>query len=131
MLINPAGATTNSALAPAPSSAPLAAAPLAAAIANWANPLGNTFNQNYSPQNIINSSDAQYLGVSWLYALPGIPNDLVGALGFHDISQGVDTAPLTVNGTIYAVTQDDQAFAFNAANGMSYGKTSCQLLQPA
>jgi outer membrane protein assembly factor BamB len=30
---------------------------------------------------------------------------------------GVDTAPLIINGTIYAVTQYDQAFALNAANG--------------
>jgi glucose dehydrogenase len=30
---------------------------------------------------------------------------------------GVDTAPLIINGTIYAVTQYDQAFALSAANG--------------
>src|SRR4029077_8017588 len=30
---------------------------------------------------------------------------------------GVDTAPMIVNGTIYMVTQANQAFALNAANG--------------
>jgi hypothetical protein len=120
VLINPVGAVTNSASVPAASSAspvPAAAAPLSAAAADWEDPLGNAFNQNYSPQNVINSSDAQDLGLNWLYAMPGIPTALVGALGFHDISVGVDTAPLTVNGTTYAVTQDDQAFAFNTQNG--------------
>ncbi|MDA4118680.1 MAG: hypothetical protein OK455_10090, partial [Thaumarchaeota archaeon] len=81
--------------------------------ANWAAPDGNQFNQNYNPQNQINASNAQYLGLSWLFPLPTHPTALVSVSG----GLGVDTAPLIINGTVYAVTQYDQAFALNAANG--------------
>src|SRR5438552_1709949 len=95
-------------------SAALAATPLTPLQANWAFADGNQFNQNYNPQNIINSSNAQYLGVSWLLPLPTYPTALSSVTGQ---GMGVDTAPLIINGTIYAVTQFGQAFALNAANG--------------
>jgi len=95
--------------------ASLAATPLSSAEANWATPTGNSFNQDYNPQNIINSSNAQFLGMSWLFPLPTRPTALLSVGGFG--GQGVDTAPLIINGTIYFVTQFDQVFALNAANG--------------
>jgi len=110
VLLSPASASPNT-------SAPLAPAPAAAALtqaqANWAFPNGNAFGQDYNPQNQINSSSAQYLGLSWLFPLPSHPTALVDVSGGY----GVDTAPLVVNGTIYAVTQFDQVFALNAATG--------------
>src|SRR5947207_1605442 len=54
--------------AAAPSASQIAAAtPLSQAEANWQFPNGNAFNQDYNPQNQINASNAQYLGVSWLF----------------------------------------------------------------
>jgi glucose dehydrogenase len=81
--------------------------------ANWAAPDGNAFNHNHNPQNVINSSNAQYLGLSWLFPLPNHPPALTTVPG----GLGVDTTPLIINGTIYAVTQFGQVFALNAANG--------------
>ncbi|MDA4116790.1 MAG: PQQ-binding-like beta-propeller repeat protein, partial [Thaumarchaeota archaeon] len=95
------------------SSAAPAATPLTALQANWAYPNGNQFNWNYNPQNVINSSNAQYLGLSWLFPLPTHPTALLSVTG----GLGVDTAPLIINGTVYAVTQYGQVFALNAANG--------------
>src|SRR5437660_1788998 len=92
---------------------PLAAKPLSALEANWVAGNGNAFNQNYNPQNQINSSNAQYLGLSWLFPLPTHPTALLSVSG----GLGVDTSPLIINGTIYAVTQYGQVFALNAANG--------------
>jgi outer membrane protein assembly factor BamB len=106
VLISSASASPNSPAA-------LAAAPLSQLQANWASANGDPFNTDYNPQNVINSSNAQYLGLSWLFPLPTHPTALLSVSG----GLGVDTAPLIVNGTIYAVTQYDQAFALNAANG--------------
>ena len=89
------------------------ATPLTVLQANWAYPNGNQFNWNYNPQNLINSSNAQYLGLSWLFPLPTHPTALLSVSG----GLGVDTAPLIINGTVYAVTQYGQVFALNAANG--------------
>src|SRR5579863_3343176 len=121
ILINPVGATPNSA---APSAAaPSAAAPVAAATAltqaqaNWEFPNGNAFNQDYNPQNQINSSNVQYLGLSWIYPLPTIPASLSG-LGLALFSGiGVGMAVLIVNGTAFATTTFDTTIAFNIANG--------------
>jgi len=107
-------------LSPA-SAAPSSAAPAAlvpqptAEEANWAYPNGNQFNQDYNPQSVINSSNTQYLGLSWLFPLPTRPTPLTTYAGAAGL--GVDTAPMIVNGTIYAITQFDQVFALNAANG--------------
>jgi glucose dehydrogenase len=106
VLLSPASASPNSPAA-------LAATPLTQLQANWAFANGDQFNSDYNPQNIINSSNAQYLGLSWLFPLPTHPTALLTVTG----GLGVDTAPLIINGTIYAVTQYDQAFALNAANG--------------
>src|SRR5690242_8930294 len=103
VLINPASASPNSA----------GATPLSALEANWVGGSGNQFNTDYSPQNQINSSNAQYLGLSWLFPLPTHSTALLNVAG----GLGVDTAPLIINGTIYFVTQADQVFALNAANG--------------
>jgi len=106
VLISPAGASPNS-------PAPLAATPLTSQEANWVAGNANAFNQNYNPQNVINSSNAQYLGIAWLFPLPLHPTSLLNVAA----GLGVDTSPLIINGTIYAVTQADQALALNAANG--------------
>jgi outer membrane protein assembly factor BamB len=114
VLINPVSAHPNSA---SPSSAaPVAAAsPLTQAQANWGAANGNGFNQNYNPQNQINSSNAQYLRMSWLFPLPIRPTALLTYAGAG--GSGVDTAPMIINGTIYTITQYGQVFALNAANG--------------
>jgi PQQ-like domain len=83
--------------------------------ANWASPNGNQFGQDYSPQTQINSSDTQYLGLDWVFPLPARPPPLATYAGQGGL--GVDTAPLIVNGTVYAITQFDQVFAINAATG--------------
>ena len=110
VLINPASAAPSAA---APVGA--AASPLTPAEANWAAGNGNAFNQNYNPQNLINSSNAQYLGLNWIFPLPVRPNPLLSYAGAG--GQGVDTAPIIINGTVYAITQFGQVFALNAANG--------------
>ncbi len=89
--------------------------PPSAAEANWAAPNGNDFAQDYNPQNKINSSNAQYLGLNWLFPLPIRPTPLLTYAGAGGL--GVDTAVLIVNGTVYAITQFDQVFALNAATG--------------
>ena len=114
VLLNPVGATPNASSA----SAPLASTPLTAAQANWAAPDGGvsgqlSANYNYNPQNQINSSNAQYLGINWLFPVPGHPTALLGIAG----SLGVGTAPMIISGVLYATTQDGQVYAMNAANG--------------
>ena len=107
ILVSPAGA------APDPAAALAAATPLSNLEANWAGGNGNSFNWDYNPQNQINSSNAQYLGLSWLFPMPTHPTGLISVSG----GLGVDTSPMIINGTVYFVTQAMQAFAINAANG--------------
>src|SRR5580700_6426618 len=80
VLINPASATPNvaapSAAAPSAAAPVAAAAPLTQAQANWEFPNGNAWDQDYNPQNQINSSNVQYLGLSWLFPLPNLPTSL-------------------------------------------------------
>jgi len=68
---------------------------------------------NYNPQNQINSSNAQNLGINWLFPVPGHPTALLGIGG----SLGVGIQPMVYNGVLYATTPDGQVFALNAANG--------------
>ena len=70
-LISAVSVPVISAATPAKSAA-LAATPLTSMQANWAAADGNAFNQNYNPQNLINSSNAQNLGLSWLFPLPAL-----------------------------------------------------------
>jgi len=98
---------------PIPASAALAATPLTALEANWVASGGNALNHNHNPQMVINSSNAQYLGLNWLFPLPTHPTPLLNVAG----GLGVDSAPMIINGTIYFVTQANQVFALNAANG--------------
>jgi len=109
VLVSPVSASPNSA-APA-----AAATALTQAEANWEAGNGNAFNQNYNPQTQINGGNAQYLGLSWIFPLPIRPNPLLTVAGPG--GSGVDTAPIIVNGTIYAIAQYGQVFALNAANG--------------
>src|SRR5574340_1073439 len=103
VLISPATASPNSSAAPA-------ATTLTQMEANWAYPNGNQFNQDYNPQNVINSSNAQYLGLAWIFPLPTHPTALLNVAG--GLSVGAD--PFIINGTIYAITQFFQVFALNA-----------------
>src|SRR4029077_2091753 len=107
VLISPAGAVSN------PAAALASATTLSNLEANWAAGNGNAFNWDYNPQNQINSSNAQYLGLSWLFPMPTHPTGLISVSG----GLGVDTSPMIINGTVYFVTQAMQAFAINAANG--------------
>jgi hypothetical protein len=114
LLINPAAAAPNSV---AKTASPLpAAAPLTQAQANWEFPNGNAFNQDYNPQTQINSSSAQYLGLSWIYPLPVAPSKLSGYSGFF-LPDGVGQSIIIVNGTAMATTIFDETIAFNVANG--------------
>jgi glucose dehydrogenase len=117
LLVNPAAAAPNASpvAASSPSSASAAPSALTQAEANWAAPNGNQFAQDYNPQTQINSSNAQYLGLNWLFPLPGLPPSLVSFSGRG--GTGVDTAVLIINGTVYAITQFDEVFALNAETG--------------
>ncbi len=108
ILMSPAAASANASASPT-----AAAAPLTQLQANWLYPNGNAFGQDYNPQTLINASNAQYLGLAWLFPLPQLPTPLLSVGG----GLGVDTAPLIVNGTVYATGQDGVVFAINAANG--------------
>ena len=112
VLVNPASAAPNS-------QQPVSAAPsaLTQAEANWDHTDGNQFAQNYNPQNQINSSNVQNLGIKWLFPVPGTPQDLGGGAGGGFGGVGVDTTPIIANGTIYFTTQYFQIFALNAASG--------------
>jgi hypothetical protein len=116
VLINPASATVNSS-APSAAAPVAAATPLTQAQANWEFPNGNAFNQDYNPQNQINSSNVQYLGLSWIFPLPSLPTGLA-PLGLGDFyGTGVGMSIIIVNGTAFATTAYDQTIAFNVANG--------------
>jgi hypothetical protein len=115
VLVNPVSASPNTA-APSAGAPFAAAAPLTEAQANWEFPNGNAFDQDYNPQTQINSSDVQYLGLSWIYPLPSGPPLLSY---FPSISGGVSVGMeiLIVNGTAFATTQFDETIAFNVATG--------------
>ncbi len=117
MLVNPVGAVPNTA-APSVAAAPSAAVttPLSQAEANWEYPNGNAFAQDYNPQNQINGSNAQYLGLSWIYPLPTLPTTLTTLGGLYS-GVSVQMSVLVVNGTAFATTEYDEVFAFNVANG--------------
>src|SRR5580700_11375384 len=121
ILINPASATPNSAApsAAAPSvAAPVAAAaPLTQAQANWEYPNGNAFDGDYNPQNQINSSNVQNLGLSWIFPLPNVPTSLSSLASGIFNGDGIGMAILIVNGTAFATTQFDETIAMNVANG--------------
>ncbi len=107
-MLNTAAASPNASASPT-----AAATPLSALQANWLYPNGNALGQDYNPQTQINASNAQYLGLAWLFPLPTHTAALLTVSG----GLGVDTALLIVNGTVYATTQYGQVFALNAANG--------------
>jgi hypothetical protein len=115
VLINPASAAPNAAASSV--AAPVAAAaPLTQAQANWAYPNGNALGQDYNPQNQINSSNVQYLGLAWLFPVPTAPTSLSSLVnGFSGV--GVGMSVLIVNGTAFATTSFDTTIAFNVANG--------------
>src|SRR5580658_6992308 len=104
VLINPVGATPNSA-APSAAAPVAAAAPLTQAQANWEFPNGNAFDQDFNPQNQINSSNVQYLGLSWIFPLPTAPTSLNPSGGAGFSGAGVGMAIIIVNGTAFATTQ--------------------------
>src|SRR5271169_2119516 len=115
VLISPASAAPNS-VHPSAAAPVAAAAPLTQAEANWEFPNGNAFNQDYNPQFQINSTSAQYLGLSWIYPLPTAPTSLSGYTGFF-VPDGVGMPVIVVNGTAFATTVFDETLAFNIANG--------------
>ena len=115
VLINPVSAAPNAA---APSvAAPVAAAPLTQAQANWEFPNGNAFDQDYNPQNQINSSNVQYLGLNWIYPLPTVPTSLSSLVATAYVPGNLGMSVLIVNGTAFAITGFDETIAINVANG--------------
>jgi len=116
VLMNPASAAPNSAAPSAAAPVP-AAAPLTQAEANWEYPNGN-FGQDYNPQNQINSSNVQYLGLSWIFPLPNVPTSLTSlAAGALNGGAGVQMSIIIVNGTAFCTTDYDTILAFNVASG--------------
>ncbi|HEV2389780.1 MAG TPA: PQQ-binding-like beta-propeller repeat protein, partial [Nitrososphaerales archaeon] len=72
--------------------------------------------QNYNPQNQINSSNVQYLGLAWIFPIPTAPTSLSSLVnGFAGV--GVGMPVIIVNGTAFATTSFDTTIAFNVANG--------------
>ncbi len=118
VLINPAAAAASPNVAAPSAAAPVAAAAaLTQAQANWEFPNGNAFNQDYNPQNQINSSNVQDLGLAWIYPMPILPSSLSSlAAGFFN-GEGVGMDILIANGTGFATTHYDETIAFNIANG--------------
>ena len=118
VLINPAAAAAAPNSAAPSAAAPVAAAPaLTQAEANWEYPNGN-FGQDSNPQNQINSSNVQYLGLSWIFPLPNVPTALSSlAAGALNGGAGVQMTILIVNGTAYGTTDYDEVIAFNVASG--------------
>jgi len=109
----------------APNTPTAAATPLTAAQANWAYPNGNSFNQNYNPQNVVNSSNAQYLGLQWLFPLPAKPAALASLAA---AGVGSTMPPLIANGTAFITTQSQQVFALNVATGAVIWQNAVNLL---
>ena len=117
VLINPASATPNAATHPLAAAPVAAAAPLTQAEANWEYPNGNAFDQDFNPQTQINSSNVQYLGLSWIFPLPDVPTALTSLASTFFNGDGIGMAILIVNGTAFATTQFDETIALNIANG--------------
>jgi hypothetical protein len=115
LLVNPAAAASN--VSPAAAASPSAAAPpaLTQAEANWVYTDGNQFAQDYSPQNQINASNVQYLGLSWLFPIAGAPSQFSSVQYFTN--PGLDTTPIIYNGTLIFSTVYALIYAVNAANG--------------
>jgi outer membrane protein assembly factor BamB len=79
------------------------------ALANW-NGGDSTYgvNDNYSPQNVINSSNVGALVPKWAWPVP-----LNNKLG----DQGIGSSPIIENGIAYVLSQSQFFEAINAANG--------------
>src|SRR5271169_4705965 len=105
VLLNPASAAPNAA-APSAAAPVAAATPLTQAQANWEYPNGNAFDGDYNPQNQINSSNVQYLGLSWIFPLPSKPTSLNSLSGLG--GGGIGMAIIIVNGTAFATTGFDE-----------------------
>ena len=116
VLINPVSATPNTVAPSAAAPVAAAAAPLSQAQANWEYPNGNGFAQDFNPQNQINASNAQYLGLSWIFPLPNVPTSLNTLFALNG-GAGVQMSVIIVNGTALATTDYDEVIAFNVANG--------------
>jgi outer membrane protein assembly factor BamB len=115
VLLSPASANPNSASHSSLAPVPAASTPLSSAEANWLYSDGNGFAQDYNPQNQINSSNAQYLTMNWIWPVPSVPTSLQGGIQFS--AANIDTSPIIYDGTIYVVTVFGQVTALNAANG--------------
>ncbi|MDG6967584.1 MAG: PQQ-binding-like beta-propeller repeat protein [Nitrososphaerota archaeon] len=128
LLINPIGAVPQTA-APSATAAPspASATPLTQAEANWEFPNANQYGWDYNPQNQINSSDIQSLGMGWIYPMPEVPVALssLPANFIPGVVLGMDL--LIVNGTAFAITAFDETFAFNIANGNVLWKNTSPL----
>lgn len=82
---------------------------------DWAEYNGDGARSHYSPLSQINVQNVQRLRVAWTYASGGA--DTVG-----NRSQ-MQCNPLVINGVLYGVSADIQAFALNAATGQPRWKT--------
>lgn len=80
---------------------------------DWTGPAYNSYNTNFDPQTVINSSNVQNLQVKWIYQVPENPYDIPGAAP----ALGIETTPLIINGIVYFATPYNRITALVASTG--------------
>ena len=83
---------------------------------DWAEYNGDGARSHYSPLSQITTQNVQHLKVAWTYAAGGA--DIVGN------RTQMQCNPIIINGVLYGVSPDTQAFAIDAATGQPRWKTS-------
>jgi len=88
---------------------------------DWTDVNGNSWAQNYSPQDQINKDNVQNLEVKWLF--PVASKTLASTvLQTLSISEGSTTPPIVRNGLVYIMTNYKRTFAINAETGKQVWK---------
>ena len=94
------------------------AAPKATSAQNWEYVNGNSWAQNYSPNDQINVQNADQVEVKWIFSLAGkaasmdfIVNDVRGG------GEGSSTPPVVANGRVFIQTNYMRTVAVDAASG--------------
>src|SRR2546426_8082761 len=88
---------------------------------DWPQPWGDIHQTNYSPQDLITSSNINNLILNWYYPLPlnTFALFIVLAPGGAPlpVNQGAGTPVLVVNGIVYFATNDYTVYAINSKTG--------------
>ncbi len=84
------------------------------ASANWLSGGNYPLNWNYNSQNVINSSNVQNLGISWVFPIPAAP----ALYSSSELSaEGVIEPVLVYQGIAYFITNWHRVYALSAATG--------------